>query len=495
MQLIIDGHSFHYECENVCRIFYPNEKINVTDNLSYDKSDELKVFTVVTDTGSAYNALVKVYSHEGVMTANEEVEKTGESTGKALELHIARMIYHLLSSLTGYRPPWGVLTGVRPTKLCRTLEKEGGREYAEKYFTQELEVSSEKALLAFDVAHNEQRVISSVPEGSFSLYIAIPFCPSRCSYCSFVSHSIDNANARKIVPDYVKALGEEIKYTAKKLQGLPLTLSSVYFGGGTPGILSSEQFEFLLGAIENNFDLSGVKEYTVEIGRPDTVTAEKLGVLKNHGVDRVSINPQTFNGETLDLIGRRHSVEEIYSSYELAKKSGIKNINMDLIAGLPSENFEDFKRSLDCAIALDPQNITVHSLALKRSSKLNYNGAGVEDGKAAVEMLAYASSALPKGGYIPYYMYRQSKCVGNLENVGWCKRGSESFYNVIMMEECQSVIGCGAGAVTKLYTPESEKIDRVFNYKYPFEYISGFEEMKKRKDEAVRLLKEANSLG
>ena len=310
----------------------------------------------------------------------------------------------------------------------------------------------------------------------------IPFCTSRCSYCSFVSHSIANSNARKLLPEYLEKLAQEIEETGAIAKGIGLKLESVYFGGGTPGVLEAPQMDRLLGAIEKSFDLSHLREYTVEVGRPDTVTPEKLRILKLHNVGRISINPQTFNQKTLDIIGRNHSVEQAVKSYQLAKAYGFDSINMDLIAGLPEETFEDFRSSVDTAISLSPENITVHTLALKRSSELNASGAGVSGGNEAKKMLEYASERLASCGYAPYYMYRQSKCVGNLENVGWCKAGKECLYNVFMMEECHTVLAVGAGGVTKLCNQETNNVERIFNYKYPYEYISGFDKISERKN-------------
>ena len=247
-------------------------------------------------------------------------------------------------------------------------------------------------------------------------------------------------------------------------------------------MLEAPQMDRLLGAIENSFDLSTIREYTVEVGRPDTVTPEKLRILKLHNVGRISINPQTFNQKTLEIIGRNHSVEQAVKAYQLAKVYGFESINMDLIAGLPGESFMDFASSIDTAVSLAPENITVHTLALKRSSELNASGAEVSGGNEAKRMLEYASERLYGRGYAPYYMYRQSKCVGNLENVGWHKNGTECLYNIFMMEECHTVLAVGAGGVTKLCDPKTNTVERIFNFKYPYEYISGFDKITERKN-------------
>jgi oxygen-independent coproporphyrinogen-3 oxidase len=297
-----------------------------------------------------------------------------------------------------------------------------------------------------------------------------------------VSHSIASPAAKKLLAPYIDNLVTEIKDASKYADEFGLRLESVYFGGGTPGILEPGQIDTLQSAIENCFDLSHLKEYTVEIGRPDTVTPEKLNMLKLHNTDRISINPQSFNQKTLDAIGRFHTPEDTLKAYRLARSYGFGCINMDLIAGLPGETTAEFKDSLDTAVMLSPENITVHTLALKRSSEMNYSGESVKDGEEAGKMLSYAKECLTNSGYSPYYMYRQSKCVGNLENVGWTVPGKEGFYNVIMMEECHTVIGAGAGAVTKLCEPGGNKVERIFNYKFPYEYVSGFDVILERKE-------------
>ena len=480
MILRIFGHDFHYECENLCRVYYPNEKINIV--YGDDGADEKEVITVCepADGGSRLIVTAKIDGAqkrlEAVVTA-EENELRDKS-----ELKTAQMIFALLSELTGYIPPWGVLTGVRPSKLMLRLIADMGEEKAKEYFTGSLLVSDEKTNLAHTVAKAEEKIVGLSERNSSSLYVSIPFCPTRCSYCSFVSHSIANSNARKMVPEYLDKLSEEIRLTGDIASELGLRLESVYFGGGTPGVLEAPQMDRLLTDIEKSFDLSTVREYTVEVGRPDTVTPEKLRALKLHNVGRISINPQTFNQKTLELIGRNHSVDQSVKAYTLAKAYGFDCINMDLIAGLPEETLDDFIASVDTALSLSPENITVHTLALKRSSTLNASGAGVADGNTAKQMLEYASAALSGRNYQPYYMYRQSKCVGNLENVGWCREGHECLYNVFMMEECHTVLAVGAGAVTKLREPDGTNIERIFNYKYPYEYISDFEKITERKN-------------
>ncbi len=469
MIIRIFGHDFHYECENLCRVFYPNEKINI----AYDDSGEDEKTVVTRYESGKVSADVSIGAERRSLEAQTDEENA--------ELNLAKLIFAALSDITGYIPPWGVLTGVRPSKLMHKLTALYGEEGAADYFMKSLLVSESKTKLAQNVAKAENAIIAQSRPDSFSLYVSIPFCPSRCSYCSFVSHSIANSNARKLLPTYVEKLREEIALTGKIAAENKLHLESIYFGGGTPGVLEASNFDTLMSEIEKSFDLSALREYTVEIGRPDTVTPEKLAMLRFHNVGRISINPQTFNQQTLDTIGRKHTVRQAVDAYRAAKGYGFECINMDLIAGLPGEDERIFIDSLDTAVSLAPENITVHSLALKRSSGLNYEGGQVRTDNEAKKMLDYSYIKLTEAGYLPYYMYRQSKCVGNLENTGWCKPGTEGLYNVYMMEECHTVLGVGAGAVTKLCEPGGSNVERIFNYKYPYEYISGFDVIEERK--------------
>ncbi len=480
MILRIIGNDFHYECENLCRIFYPNEKISVV--YDYEGSDPLTVIAGY-ENGAVY-ADVDINGKKAFSKTDTEDERA--------ELDLAVQIYKCLGEITGYTPPWGVLTGVRPSKLFIRLTEDMGFENAVNYFKNELLVNENKTGLTVAVAGYEKEIMDSFMPDGFSLYVSIPFCPSRCSYCSFVSHSIANANARRILPEYLEKLADEIKAISGYASSLNLKLENIYFGGGTPGVLEASQLDYLQCVIEDNFSLDYLKEYTVEIGRPDTVTPEKLRVLKLHNTDRISINPQTFNQKTLDAIGRKHTVEQAVEAYRLSRSYDFKCINTDFIAGLPGETPDDFRNSLDTAVMLAPENITVHTLSLKRSSNMNTQGAEVDRGAAAGEMLDYARELLTASGYDPYYMYRQSKCAGNLENVGWSRGETAGRYNVCMMEERQTVFAAGAGAVTKLCAQNGRKVERIFNYKYPFEYISGFDEIAARKNRIYDFYSEVN---
>ncbi len=467
MVLVNLGHTFNYETENLCRVFFPLEKI---ETVNEDESSDRKVLTE--KKGREISVRISFENEENFLS--QICEENAD-----FELEIATLLYKCLTKITSYTPQWGLLTGVRPSKLMLKLIAEMGEEKARKYFTEKLLVSEKKTSLAMSVAECEEKIISRSHKNSFSLYISIPFCPTRCSYCSFVSHSIEKT--KKLMAPYVENLCEEIKLTGEIAKDLGLCLETVYFGGGTPTTLTAEQLDKLLMAVEESFDLSTCFEYTVEAGRPDTVTREKLEVLKKKGVTRISINPQTFNDKVLENIGRKHTSDETLNAFRLARDVGFDNINMDLIAGLSGDTLESFSETLDIINELDPENVTVHTLALKRSSTLAGDTTGLSSGRLANEMINLSHEKLTSNNYIPYYMYRQSKSLGNLENVGWCKKGKECAYNIFMMEECHTILACGAGAVTKLKDPEGDVIERIFNFKYPYEYNDRLHELFDRK--------------
>lgn len=478
MNIYCINHNYTYETEKLLFLFFPFEKNTVLKEFTGDNGNYL--YTEIASTGENVSFCVrlcidgKTEENQGVLPAVEGLDEEYELLSRA---------YPLLKNICGFAPKWGMLTGVRPSKLLLNKMESEGEKAAVEYFRHRFFVDDKKIQLAYMVAKIEQPIINNSPKNSFSLYISIPFCPTRCSYCSFVSHSIGTESAKKLVPEYVEKLCEEIEFTAKKAKENNLQLTTVYWGGGTPTTLSAEQLDTVMTAIENSFDLSACREYTVEAGRPDTITKEKLLVLKKHGVNRISINPQTFNDSVLKEIGRRHTTALTEEMFFLARETGFDFINMDLIAGLPTDTLEGFKGSVNRAIELGAENITVHTLALKRSSTLvTENEKDTVTEKNIEAMLDYSFEALINAGYRPYYMYRQSKALGNFENVGWCKNGKECEYNILMMEEYQHILSVGAGAVTKLLSPNIDKIERIFNYKFPFEYISGFDSLLQKKE-------------
>lgn len=469
MNLYVKNHNFHFELENLTRLFFPNEKITVIRDFSEPQPP--CIYTEVSD---------KITISVNIGSFNKSETAVKRLTDDDNELVSAQLLYKLLCDFTGLTQPWGILTGVRPVKLLRRLAEESSEEQAVKKFEKDFFVSNEKIALSRETEHNERKILELSKPESFSLYVGIPFCPSRCSYCSFVMASIERAE--KLIEPYTKLLCEEIKRTAEIANKLGLRLETVYFGGGTPTTLSAEQLDTVLRTVNKSFDMSTCREFTVEAGRPDTIDIAKLFALKENKVDRISINPQTVNDEVLKTIGRKHTAQQFFDAFELARKCGFDNINTDLIAGLPTDTPESFKNSLDSIVRLNAECITVHTLCMKRASRLTTEGVtlDLQQARDAREMLAYTQNILGQNEYIPYYMYRQSRMVGNLENVGWSKKGFESLYNVYVMDETHTILACGSGGVTKLKRNNPDYLERIFNFKYPYEYIYRFDELIQR---------------
>lgn len=379
--------------------------------------------------------------------------------------------------------PWGVLEGIRPVKLARKLINQGiSSTAAVESFMHEYGATREKAALAVKIAEIEAPLINSMNPRGISLYVGIPFCPTRCLYCSFVSNSGDKS--MRLIPEYIKCLKKEIAYTAEIVKANKNVVETVYIGGGTPTTLSADMLAELLSSLYEEFDLSKVKEFTVEAGRPDTITEEKLKVIKSFGIDRISINPQSMNNATLKIIGRKHSADEIRKAMYLARNCEIGTVNMDIIAGLPEESLDMFKYTVEAVEALKPENTTVHTMSIKRSSRLNELLADYKltQGSLVTEMVDFAREVLTADGKNPYYLYRQKNMLGNLENVGYSTAGRESLYNIYIMEEVQTIISLGSGGVTKTVDRSTDRIERIFNVKEPKDYIERIDEMLHRKD-------------
>ena len=472
MLLIIDNHEFHYETENLCKMFFPKEKVIVinddktpNDNFIYTAIKENEIIVKATVSGKTKTERTAVCSEE-----------------KENERKMAVLIYNVLSSLTNMTLKWGILTGIRPVKLVHAYHENGlDDDKIRQELKEKMLVSDEKIELMIRTAYEEKDVLMRSKEDNYSLYVSIPFCPTRCKYCSFVSHSIERT--KKLVPQYLDLLINELKETAKVAKDLGLKLLTIYIGGGTPTTLSAEQLRKLLNAIEENFDTKNVLEYTLEAGRPDTIDEEKLRVIKNSDVTRISINPQTLNDDVLKEIGRKHTTLETFKAYETARKVGIDNINMDLIAGLTGDTFESFKNTVDGIINLGAENITVHTLSVKRAADLRDEGEKVheENSYNAGMMVDYAQKTLLENDYEPYYLYRQKNMLESLENVGYAKKGYKGLYNVYIMDETHTILAVGAGATTKLKDHKTDKIERIFNFKFPYEYISRYDEILDRK--------------
>ena len=380
----------------------------------------------------------------------------------------------------GYISPWGLLTGVRPAKVAaQYLESGYGVMKTRKLLTGEYFLNPKKAYLATSVAQTELKLTRGKGDDLCSVYISIPFCPTRCAYCSFISAS---HRMLKILDDYLALLVEDVRSTFALIRDLGKTVASIYIGGGTPTTLDARGLETLLAAVAESTDTAALEEFTLEAGRPDTITAEKLEIARRYGVTRVSVNPQTLSDKVLENIGRRHTAADFFRAYDLVAASGIKDINTDLIVGLPGDDFKSFSHTLDEIVTLAPSNITVHTFCFKRAADMSKKQGTefVPDAPSAAKCIQYSQLMLPGAQYKPYYMYRQKNAVGNLENVGYAKPGSACMYNIYMMEEMHSIFGVGAGAVTKLveHTGGAPRMKRIFAPKYPYEYLRDIEKLR-----------------
>ncbi len=398
---------------------------------------------------------------------------------KETKTNLKNALYTILSEQTGKTLPWGTLTGIRPTKIPMGMLEEGKSDEEILYHMEkELLCSQEKSQLSLDIAKRERKILEQIDyENGYSLYIGIPFCPTTCLYCSFTSYPI--VSWEKRMDEYIQALFREIEYTAEYFKNKKL--NTIYFGGGTPTTLSANYLDLLLTKVEESFDLTFLQEYTVEAGRPDSVTRDKLEVLKRHPVTRISINPQTMKDETLKIIGRRHTVQQVKDVYSMAREMGFDNINMDLILGLPNEGAEDVRHTMEELRILKPDNITVHSLAIKRAARLNmfrdqYKDLRFENSEEMMDITAQYAREM---GLLPYYLYRQKNMAGNLENVGYALPGKAGIYNILIMEEKQTIVALGAGATTKAVW--KDHIERAENVKDVGIYIEQIEEMIARK--------------
>ena len=467
------GHDAAYEVSNIVSLFAAYIKEEITLETCYEK-------------GSAY---AKLTQNEVVLSeAVYPVLEVGEilRDKKNLKQALKKAAYKTLMEYTNREMPWGILTGIRPTKLVHELLEAGySDEYIDTHLKEEYLVSENKCILMREVAKEELAILHKNKPEEISLYIGIPFCPTRCVYCSFTAYSLQKCELQ--VEPYLEALFKEITFVAETKKGVPIR--SLYIGGGTPTSLNEDQLLRLLEHVRASFDLNEIEEYTVEAGRPDTITREKLRIMKEQGVGRISINPQSMNQKTLDAIGRQHSVEDIKRVFAEARELGHECINMDMILGLPGEDIEDVAYTLDELEKLAPENITVHTMAIKRASRLKEELMAGEEAYALTEgekiqkMLELCEARMAHMGLKPYYMYRQKNMLGNFENVGYAAPGTQCVYNIEIMEEKESIIALGAGAITKMVYQNGERIDRIPNVKSLKDYIERIDEMIERKRE------------
>lgn len=489
LAVILDQEGFEYDIHSLVKAFYP-----LTDVKVYVKGTK----DIVSD--GTYPVLELIRSSDALKlllySCTQEYQTAGKSDAACalcresrlpvqadksrLRNEIKQLLYRTLSEYTGKTLPWGTLTGIRPTKIAMGLLEEGKKEdEIESYIQDTYYASAEKSRLSVEIAKREKEILADIHyQDGYSLYIGIPFCPTTCLYCSFTSYPI--CLWKEWVSDYLSALEKEMEATAEIFQGK--VLDSVYIGGGTPTTLEAAELERLLAKLRQIFDFSAVQEFTVEAGRADSITEDKLLVLKKYGVTRISVNPQTMKNETLKLIGRQHSVEQVIDAFHLARKCGFTNINMDLILGLPGELEEDIAHTVEAVRALDPDSLTVHSLAIKRGSRLNswIEENGISAIQNTDEMMQIAAQAAEKMQMQPYYLYRQKNMSGNFENVGYAREGCYGIYNILIMEEKQTIAALGAGSITKRVYADG-RIERCDNVKEVALYIEKIDEMIERK--------------
>lgn len=471
MTLYIDGHNERYELQALCLLFFGGEGVALREGAPPD-GEERFVHTLLREEADGIRLFVRVCLAGQRREAQTRLPQTDDRI--RITHAFARLLYPILCDLTGITPPWGMLTGVRPVKLfLRRLEAGESAKETEDYFCTEQAVSREKARLACETAL-VQRSLPPLRAKRVALYVSIPFCPTRCRYCSFVSQTIERAG--HLLEPYTEKLERELCLLGECAGRAGLTLESAYVGGGTPTTLSAPLLGRILAAVRRNFTFVPGAEFTVEAGRPDTFTPEKCAAMREAGVTRVSVNPQSLCGEVLRRAGRPHTARQAADALRMAREAGFETVNMDLIAGLEGDTPETFAASLRQVMAWGPENITVHALSVKRSAWLAEARGDVLAHDTARESVALSCRMLSET-YRPYYLYRQKNTVGNLENTGWSLPGHESLYNVRIMDENQTILSAGAGGVTKLAAPDAEdrKIQRIFHCKYPYEYISRFD--------------------
>lgn len=476
---------YDYDVRAIALAFYEREKIIAVpeeemDRLASEEQGEenVRFLSLIYEEGKISGRL---FDREG-KEAKQEVCCAYHDHEKSRNA-VCRFLYRLFSEFTGRTLPWGMLTGIRPTKIVMKWMEETTdiqRESLEKRFSETYLADAQKAHLCVQVAEREKRFLEAHPyEEEYSLYIGIPFCPTTCLYCSFASFPVERFGDR--IAAYMQALTKEMEFVAQACAQKGLT--SIYVGGGTPTALNEDSLQYLMEQIHRLFPVEKTREFTVEAGRPDSVTRKKLQILYDAGVGRISINPQTMHDETLRLIGRNHTVQQVRDAFSLAREVGFSNINMDMITGLPGEDISHVRGTLKEIFEMRPESLTVHSLAIKRAAHLNMEMEKYQElvKGSTNEMLRAVDAACTDMGMLPYYMYRQKNIPGNLENIGYSLPGKECLYNILIMEEKQDIISCGAGASTKYVFPEEDRIERTENVKNIDHYINRIDEMIDRK--------------
>lgn len=488
MRLIFRGHDYKYAAEQMLSTVFPGECPDYGETsfpgetsmvISLTEGKERTTVSCRYCTGTE-SFMGRAYADNAELT--DELERD-----RQCQYIIKKAMYRAVRKAGMDRPPWGALTGVRPGKLmsslirsCEGLPEDKRRKMAVRRFSERYDVTKERSELCYETSLATLQTTEELKERDVCLYIGIPFCPTRCAYCSFVSQAVEKS--MKLISPFFEALQTELRAIAEQVRRCGLHVVAVYFGGGTPTTLSAEQLDGLCTLLSDEFDFSRLREFTVEAGRPDTITAEKLTVLKKHGVSRLSVNPQTMNDRVLEAIGRRHTAKDITDALALVRQTGTFDVNMDLIAGLPTDTFEEFTETMRAVLSLEPENITVHTLSLKKGSELTLSGSRIPDASEVGKMLDTANRMLREAGYVPYYLYRQKNMSGGFENTGWTKPGHINIYNICMMEELCGILAAGGGGSTKLIGNGEGRNLRITAPKYPLEYIEHLEKTCSDKD-------------
>ncbi len=478
MKIYLKGHDLEFATQQIYMCMFPGLHAEFVP-LEPNEGDYIVSSLEVLGEELVSQTEMHLGGKEVVKTATEPYPKTDdcEEIKRAKRRAVKTSLYLASVEFLPQKPAWGALTGIRPSKVAiKYLEDGKSAEETIELMQSDYFVSPERAKLATTCAVRARELSKKASRHDVSLYVGIPFCASRCKYCSFVSHSVEKA--RHLISPYLEMLRSEIELLGRAVREVGLNLASVYIGGGTPTALSNDELRFVMECIARNFDIKNVPEYTVEGGRPDTLSREKIKTIRSLGATRISVNPQTMNDGILKAMDRRHTADDVVRAIGDVRNVGGLVINTDLIAGLPGDDLKSFENSIDRVVELDPENITVHTLALKKGSSLRREGAGIPNGDVTAEMVNYALSLLGEKGYVPYYLYRQKYMSGNLENVGYSKPGFENLYNNYIMDELHTILSAGAGGVTKLIDKGAGKIERIFNPKYPYEYNNAEEKIK-----------------
>lgn len=471
MILNVNGNLNKYYAQTLCMIFFPGADFSekqkpATEIPVVDFSVETQETGVIVSVKIQHDGKLETAEIKKDFVADQTIEKCIKIAAGSAMLAAGKKMF-------GCIPPWGILTGVRPSKIVADMFHKGLKvKDIKNILKDEYHINPKKAALVTNITIREEKIIKKLPKNACSMYISIPFCPSRCAYCSFVSYSTKRLIS--LIPEYLEQLYIDIDEMFKIIKSLGRQIVTIYIGGGTPTILEPNQLETLLQKISNHIDTKELLEFSLEAGRPDTITREKINIAMKYGVNRISINPQTLNEDILNAIGRKHTVDDFYRSFDIARECGVPIINTDVIAGLPGEGYTSFSQTVDEIIRLRPENIMYHTFCVKKSADILKSGTEIYsvDGGETGKSVDYTQITTKNAGYVPYYMYRQKNTIGNFENVGFSLDGMEGKYNIFIMEEVHSIFSVGAGASIKVVSPDRKRIKRYFMPKYPYEYIA-----------------------